>query len=97
MSSEPELTGRTSMGGAIVVWVGAALIGLLIGLLTPAGQRAAWLALGLAGCLVLSFAVQLWSGSAHRFIARVALSMLGSLVILGVISVGFGLAALAAG
>lgn len=78
----------------MAVWVAAALIGVAIGIFTPMGQRAEWILLGLAGCLVLSFGVQLWVGQPRRFIARVAASMLGSLAVLGVISAGFGLAAL---
>jgi len=96
MSSEPESAARARFGRVIVVWVAAAVIGVLVGVLTPAGQRAAWLTIGLAACLVVAFAVQLSSGSAHRFISRVAASMLGSFVILAVISAGFGLAALIA-
>lgn len=96
MSSEPELAPRGRIGGVVVVWIAAVVIGVAIGVVTPVGQRAAWVTIGLAGCLVLSFAVQLWLGRAHRFISRVAVSMLGSLVILGVISAGFGVASLAA-
>jgi len=94
MSSEAEPAPRVRIGGVIVVWIGALAIGVLIGLLTPVGQRAAWLTIGLAGCLVLSFAVQLWAGRAEGFISRVALSMVGSLVVLGIISAVFGVAAL---
>ena len=94
MSSEAEPAPRVRIGGVIVVWIGALAIGVLIGLLTPVGQRAAWLTIGLAGSLVLSFAVQLWAGRAEGFISRVALSMVGSLVVLGIISAVFGVAAL---
>ena len=94
MSSESGHAERGRIGGVIVAWIGAIVIGVLIALLTPVGQRAAWLTIGLAGSLVLSFGVQLWSGRAEGFIARVGLSMLGSFVILGLFSVGFGLAAL---
>lgn len=97
MSSEREAGARERIGGVIVAWIGTIAIGVLIGLLTPVGQRAAWLTIGLAGSLVLSFAVQLWAGRAQGFISRVALSMLGSIVILGLISAGFGLAALNGG
>ena len=95
MSSESEHAARGRIGGVIVAWVGSVVIGLLIALLTPVGQRAAWLTVGVAGCLVLSFAVQLWSGRAEGFISRVALSMLGSFIVLGLFGLSFGLAALA--
>nr|WP_274637430.1 hypothetical protein [Microbacterium bovistercoris] len=93
--STPDLAPRGAFGGVIAVWVAAVLIGLAVGLFTPLEVRAGWVAIGLAGCLVLSFAVQLWFGRPRRFITRVALSMLGSLIILGAINAGFGLAALA--
>ncbi|WP_029146366.1 hypothetical protein [Microbacterium luticocti] len=94
MSSTPELAPRGSFGGIVAVWVAAALIGTAIAVFAAPGQRAVWLAIGMAGCLVLAFAVQLWVGRPHRFIARVAFSTLGALVVLGLISAGLGLAAL---
>ncbi|MBN9180949.1 MAG: hypothetical protein J0I44_05695 [Microbacterium sp.] len=92
--STPDLAPRGTLGGLIAVWVASALMGIAIGLLAPEQWRAAWLALALAGCLVLSFAVQLWHGHSQRFLQRVAASVLGSLLILGLISAGFGLAAI---
>ena len=78
----------------IAVWVASALMGVAIGLFVPADWRAAWLAIALAACLILSFTVQLWYGHSHRFVQRVAASVLGSLLVLGLISAGFGLAAI---
>ena len=75
----PELAPRRTFGGVIAVWVVAALIGISIGLFVPADWRAAWLAVGLGGCLVLAFAIQLWSGRSQGFTERVAASVLGAL------------------
>jgi hypothetical protein len=44
---------------------------------------------------VLAFAVQLAYGRSQAFVERVALSTLGSAIVLGVISLGFGLASIA--
>ena len=52
----------------------------------------AWLTVGLGGCLVLAFAIQLWFGRSQGFTERVAASVLGALLVMGVISLGFGLA-----
>lgn len=94
--SAPDLAPRGTFGGVVAVWAVAALIGIAIGMFAPADWMPEWVGLGLAGCLVLSFAVQLAFGHTERFIQRVAASALGALVVLGLLSAGFGLAALLA-
>jgi hypothetical protein len=93
----PELAPRRTLGGIIAVWVVAAVIAVLVGLFAGADWRAQWLAVGLGGCLVLAFAVQLWGGRSQGFTERVAASTLGALVVMGVISLGFGLASIVPG
>lgn len=93
----PELAPRRTFGGVVAVWVIAALIGVSIGVLAPEEWRAAWLTVGLGGCLVLAFAIQLWFGRSQGFTERVAASVLGALLVMGVISLGFGLAAIIPG
>jgi hypothetical protein len=90
----PSLAPRRFVGGVVTVWVVAAVAGILIGVLVPAAERAPWMAVALGGSLILAFVVQLASGSSHRFIERVALAVLGALLVLGIESVGFGIAAL---
>ncbi len=89
-----ELAPRGTISGIVAVWIAAAVLGVAIGAFVPPAWRAAWLTLALAGCLILSFGVQLAYGRSQRFIVRVAASVLGALVVLGVISAGFGLASL---
>ena len=79
------------------MWIVAAVIGVAIAVFVNADARAAWLAVGLGGCLILSFAIQLWSGRSQGFTQRVAASILGALVVLGIISLGFGLATIVPG
>lgn len=79
------------------MWVVAAAIGVLVGLFADDEWRAQWLAVGMGGCLILAFAVQLWSGRSQGFTERVAAGALGALVVMGVISLGFGLAAIVPG
>ena len=93
----PELAPRRTIGGIVAVWVLAALIAIAIGLFAPADWRAAWLAVGLGGCLIAGFAVQLGSGRSQGFTERVAASVLGAALVMGVISLGFGLASLVPG
>jgi hypothetical protein len=93
----PELAPRRTFGGVIAVWVLAALIGIAIGIFVPDEWQAAWLTVGLGGCLVASFAIQLWFGRSQGFTERVAAGVLGALLVMGVISLGFGLAAVIPG
>lgn len=76
------------------MWVVAALIGVAVGAFVPEELRAQWLTVGLGGCLILAFAVQLATGRSQGFIQRVALSILGALLAMGVISLGFALASI---
>ena len=81
----------------MAVWVAAALMGIALGLFAPADLRAAWLVLGLGAALALAFAVQLAYGRSQGYIQRVAISILGALLVMGVISLGFGLASIVPG
>ncbi|WP_243073893.1 hypothetical protein [Microbacterium sp. SS28] len=93
----PALAPRRTTGGIVTVWVVAAVIGVAIGLFVPADWRAAWLVVALGGTLILAFAVQLAYGRSQGYIRRVAISILGALIVLGVISLGFGLASIVPG
>lgn len=88
----PELAPRRTFGGIVAVWVVAAVIGVAVGLFAGPELRAVWLAVGLAACLVMAFVVQLSYGRSQGFTERVAAASLGALLVLGIISLGFGLA-----
>ena len=90
----PELAPRRTFGGIVAVWIAAAVAAVVIGVLATPDWRAAWLGVALGACLILAFAVQLWSGRSQGFTERVAASIFGAVVVMGVISLGFGLAAL---
>lgn len=93
----PPLAPRRAFGGIVIVWVVAAIAGTVIGFLVPAPWRIAWLGVTLGLCVVLAFGVQLASGRSQSFVERVALSTVGAAVVLGVISLGFGLASIVPG
>ncbi|MDQ1136175.1 CDP-diglyceride synthetase [Microbacterium sp. SORGH_AS 1204] len=95
--STPDLAPRRTVAGVIAVWVLAAVAGVAIGLFVSEQWRAQWVAVALGGCVIVAFAVQLWYGRSQAFIQRMALSSLGAMVVLGVITLGFGLAALVSG
>lgn len=92
--STPDLAPRRTFGGIVAVWVLALVAGVAIGLFVPTEWRAQWITVALGGCVVAAFAIQLWYGRSQAFIQRVAASVLGALVVLGVITAGFGLASI---
>lgn len=93
----PELIPRRTITGVVAVWIIAAVAGVGIGVFVPSDWRSEWLTLALAGSVILAFGVQLYFGVSQRFLQRVAASVLGALLVLGVISAGFGLASLVQG
>ncbi len=93
----PELAPRRTVWGVLGVWIVAALIGVAIGVFVPEQWRSAWLVIGLGGCLALSFTVQLFYGRSQDFLVRVAASVLGAMLVMAVVSAGFGLASVVPG
>ena len=93
----PELAPRRTTGAVVGVWIASAVIAVVVGLFVPPDWRAAWLVVGLGVCIWLSFGLQLANGRSHGFILRVAAGCLGALVVMGVISLGFGLASVVPG
>lgn len=93
--SAPQLVPRSPRGGVIAVWALGAVLSIAIGIVAPVGARAVWLAVGLGACLVVAFGIQIAYARAQGFLVRVAASVLGALVVMGLVSAGFGLAALA--
>ena len=77
-----------------MVWVLALVAGLAIGLFVPVDEHPQWITVALGGCGIAAFAVQLWYGRSQAFIQRVAASVLGAVVVLGLITAAFGLASI---
>ncbi|KQQ65942.1 hypothetical protein [Microbacterium sp. Leaf320] len=92
--SEPALAPRNAFVGVLVVWAVAFVASIAVGIFVPEEWRVPWLLVAFGGIVLLSFAVQLWYGRTQGFIFRVGGSTIGALLLMGVISVGFGLAAL---
>ncbi|MCI1019624.1 hypothetical protein HWD99_13410 [Microbacterium sp. C5A9] len=93
--SEPALAPRNALVGVLAVWAVALVASIAIGIFVPEVYRVQWLLVAFGGVVLLSFAVQLWHGRTQGFILRVGGSAIGALLLMGMISVGFGLAALA--
>lgn len=94
MTADPVLAPRTPLIGLIVTWALAAVGAILIGVLVPQNVMMTWYVIGFGLSVLCSFAVQLIRGETHGYILRVAAGALGALLVMGVISVGFGIAAL---
>jgi hypothetical protein len=92
--TDPALAPRNAFVGVIVVWAVALLTTLIVGIFVSEEWRVPGLLVAFGGVVLLSFAVQLWYGRTQGFIFRVASSVTGALLLMGLISIGFGLAAL---
>jgi hypothetical protein len=92
--SEPALAPRNAFVGVIVVWATAFVATVAVGIFVAEEWRVPWMLVAFGCVVLLSFAVQLWYGRTQGFIFRVAGSVVGSLLLMGLISIGFGIAAL---
>jgi FtsH-binding integral membrane protein len=92
----PEILPRRRAAGVVAVWVAAALVALAVVFVDP-DWRGAWLLVGFGFCFFLAFAVQLASGRSQGFIIRIAASVLGAMLVMGLLGAGFALAELFAG
>ncbi|MGW8484593.1 hypothetical protein ACWGJP_15800 [Microbacterium sp. NPDC055903] len=92
--SEPALAPRNALGGMLAVWIAALVGALAIGVFVSEAWRMPALLAAFGAAVLLSFAVQLGYGRTHGFIVRVSGSIMGALLLMGLVSVGFGLAAL---
>lgn len=94
--SEPALAPRNAFHGVIAVWIVSLVAAVALGIVLPEGERLAWLVIAFGAVVPLAFAVQLAYGRAQGFIVRVAGSVVGALILMGIVSGVFGLSALAA-
>lgn len=92
--ADPVLAPRSPFVGLVVTWAVAAVGAILIGVVAPDDLLMTWYAIGFGICVLLSFAVQLFRGETRGFILRVSAGSLGALLVMGIVSAGFGVAAL---
>lgn len=71
----------------IAAWVAAAVMGVLVTLLTGADDRFSWLVLAVGVSTLVTFALQLGTAQREGFITRVSFSVAGSVVIIAIIDV----------
>jgi len=92
--ADPVLAPRSPFVGLVVTWAVAAVGAILIGILAPDELLMTWYVIGFGVCVLLSFTVQLLRGETRGFILRVSAGGLGALLVMGIVSAGFGVAAL---
>ncbi|UCR88767.1 hypothetical protein [Mycetocola spongiae] len=80
-----------------VVWGVALVGGILVWIFAPGTSAFTWLAITLAVATMVTFGIQLYGAKKTGFIDRVAASIGGSVVILGVMSTIMGFGKLLAG
>lgn len=91
----PEPLPRTTVAVSVgAVWALALLLGVLIGVLSHPAQYASWISLALGVCVIASFGAQLATQRKDGFVNRLAATLTGSFVILGVIGAILGLTTL---
>ncbi|WP_261165914.1 hypothetical protein [Microbacterium sp. Marseille-Q6965] len=90
----PALAPRSAVGALVTTWVFAVLASVAVGVFAPFEVRFAWMAIAAGATLIVAFAANLWTGRSEGFIVRTAGSVLGGLLLMGFISLGFALAAI---
>lgn len=97
MSTPPPLAPRSPVIGLSIVWLAAAILAVAICLFAPGADRAVWLCIGLGMSVIIAFGVQITIGRAQGFITRMAASVAGALILMGIISGIFWLIDVVAG
>ena len=64
--------------GIVVVWILAVVSVVLIAVFSTQEERISWVALGLAGCTIVTLAIQIAQGQKDGYVARVTASISGA-------------------
>lgn len=91
--AEVALAPRNAFRGVIVVWAVSLVAAVALGFALPEDVRVGWLLITFGAVVLLSFAVQLSYARPQGFIVRVAASVIGALVLMGLVSAVFAISA----
>lgn len=69
----------------VAAWAVAAVIGVLVTVLVPSGERFPWLALAIGVSTLVTFGLQLGTAQRVGFITRTSFSVAGSVLVIAVI------------
>jgi hypothetical protein len=84
VSESENLTPSLRWTSILVVWGAAVVFAVVIGVVSEAHAYASWLALALGGCVVGAMIAQLATQEKEGFVDRLAASVVGAFVILGI-------------
>ncbi|MTE23443.1 hypothetical protein [Microbacterium sp. ZXX196] len=81
------LIGRIARSqGLLVPWVLALVLALAVAFVAPVGVRWSWYGAAAGVCLIVSFVVQIIIGRSDGFLLRTSTASLGSVLIVGLVS-----------
>lgn len=84
----PRPLSRTGLVVSVgAVWAVALVLGVLIATLAQPAEYASWLSLAAGVCVLASFAAQLATQQKDGFVDRLAATLTGSFIVLGIIGV----------
>lgn len=92
--SDPVVSPRRSLMSMVGVWVVAGLAALVIGVWVPRAEQATWGVIAFGVCVVLGLGLQLTSAQHEGFVRRSAVSVVGALVVMGIVSAVFAVVGL---
>jgi hypothetical protein len=75
----------------VPVWLLSLIGAIIIGAAAAPGMRVTWLAITLAGAIVLTFVIQIAIQRKERFVARATASIVGSLAVVAAATAIFAL------
>ena len=84
VSESENLTPSLRWTSIVAVWAAAVVFAVVIGVVSDPHAYASWLALALAGCVVGALGAQLATQEKDGFVDRLAASLVGAFVILGI-------------
>ena len=80
--------------GIVVVWVLAVLSAVLIAVFSAQENRISWMSLGLAGCTIVTLAIQIALGQKDGYVSRVISSISGAVIVYAIAIAIFALVGL---
>ena len=81
---QPRLSRGARFGSVGAIWVLALVFAVVIAVVSEKEQYATWLSLALAGCVLGALVAQLATQQKEGFVDRLAASVTGAFVVLGV-------------
>lgn len=92
--SEPMLAPRSPIWGLAITWAFGLVAAVAVGIVVPVEHKMLWFLIAFGFAVLVAFVVQLVRGEKDGFILRTAAGALGALLVMAVVSAGFGVVTL---